>query len=851
MARRASPGAIYNHPVTDRLEQPAAELLAPAGDWEALRAAVLNGADAVYFGLSDFNARHRAANFNADELPAVMGYLHDHNVRGFLALNTLIFCDELERVAGLVRAAAQAAVDAVIVQDLGLVQLIRTMVPGLEVHASTQMTLTEPRGMEFARSMGVRRAVLPRETTIPEIRRITAASSLPVEVFVHGALCMAYSGQCLTSESIGGRSANRGQCAQACRLPYELQVDGEPRDLGDVAYLLSPKDLAAYDLIGPLLDAGVTSFKIEGRLKSAQYVAAATQTYRQAVDAAAARRPFRISDDQYRGLAQSFSRGFSHGFLGGLDHQQLVHGRFPKSRGMRVGRVVGGHDRGLLVELDRDCRTTLSPGDGVVFDEGHPEQDEQGGRLFAVEPAGGRRLALVFGKGTLNPRAVAEGALVWKTDDPRLRRQLEISYARDRIVRRTPVVARLQARVGAPLQLALADAQGRCAQVQSAQLLEAARNQPASEAMLRQQLDRLGDTPFELAEVSLDIDDRVMVPKSLLNDLRRRAAEQLVAMQSGRAAVAIDQPDALERMRRRIAQRHPVGPDEQGEPTLSVLVRTEAQLEAALEWRSPDGAGLDIVYCDFEDMRRYEQAVVRGRERGRAIGLATLRILKPQEEGLHNLILKAQPDAVLCRNLGAALFFAEQAPAIRRIGDYSLNVANDLAADLMIQLGLERLVPSYDLNMRQFESLVQRFDPRKFEVVVHQHMPMFHMEHCVFAHTLSTGKDHRDCGRPCDRHRVDLKDRAGVVHPLLPDTGCRNTLYNGAAQSAAAYLPAMIAWGVDHFRVELLRESAEDALSILDRYALILAGRDVPHTLERRLDVLSQFGVSAGTFDHQ
>src|SRR3954447_5855537 len=216
------------------------ELLAPAGDWEAMRAAVANGADAVYFGLSNFNARARAANFTPEELPEVMRFLHDRNARGFVTLNTLIFPDELPAVAEFVKAVAAAGADAVIVQDLGLVRLIRRLAPTLPVHASTQMTLTEPRGIALVRRLGVERVVLARELSLDDIRKVTAASDTSVEVFVHGALCVAYSGQCLTSEALGGRSANRGQCAQACRLPYEMIVDGTPRDLGDRAYLLSP-----------------------------------------------------------------------------------------------------------------------------------------------------------------------------------------------------------------------------------------------------------------------------------------------------------------------------------------------------------------------------------------------------------------------------------------------------------------------------------------------------------------------------------------------------------------------------------------------------------------------------------
>src|SRR5437868_4321393 len=260
------------------------ELLSPAGDDEALRAAVANGADAVYFGLSDFNARHRATNFTLEQLPATMRFLHEQGVRGYVTFNTLVFSEELPRAVEFLTAIIGAGADAVIVQDMGIVRLIKRLAPDFPVHGSTQMTLTEPRGIEFVRQLGVERVILARELSTKEIGRIAAQTPMPLEGFVHGALCVAYSGQCLTSEALGGRRANRGQCAQACRQPYELLVDGKPVDLGDRKYLLSPQDLAGLEVLPELVRLGIASLKIEGRLKSPEYVASITRVYRQALD---------------------------------------------------------------------------------------------------------------------------------------------------------------------------------------------------------------------------------------------------------------------------------------------------------------------------------------------------------------------------------------------------------------------------------------------------------------------------------------------------------------------------------------------------------------------------------------
>ncbi|HQU41834.1 MAG TPA: U32 family peptidase [Pirellulales bacterium] len=841
------------------------ELLAPAGDWTALRAAVANGADAVYFGLSDFNARHRATNFTLDELPEVIAYLHRHNVRGYVTCNTLIFSDELPEIARFVAAIAEAGADAVIVQDLGLARLIGRLAPELPVHGSTQMTLTEPRGIEFVRRLGVERVILARELSLSDIERVRAATDLPVEVFVHGALCVAYSGQCLTSEALGGRSANRGQCAQACRLPYDLIVDGEHRELGDHAYLLSPQDLAGHDHVDELVRLGVASLKIEGRLKSAHYVAATTRTYRRALDAAERGERFSLDRQERLDLTQSFSRGFTPGFLEGADHQRLVHGRFPKSRGVYIGTVVEARRGRLIVELaseheppaqaggtDYDAQAgrlrfeAIKPGDGVVFDEGHPEQDEQGGRVWQVRPVpgAGHRVELLFREGAVNVAAVATGSLVWKTDDPAFRRRIEQTFARDATPRRVRVTAHVAGRIGGPLLVRLSDGE-HAVRVEWPGPLEAARKHALDERLVREQFGRLGDTPFELGEVELDIAAPVMAPKSVLNDLRRRAVAELLDLRNRPVKSRAIYTEALPELRREIM---PASPRSASSPAMYVLVRTREQLDAVCAWsRDNRPSQPAMIYCDFEDVRRYRDAVAVGRSAGLQIGLATLRIIKPGEEGLLAKIAAAEADAVLVRNLAALEWFREHAPRTPLVGDFSLNVANELTADLFFGAGLTRLVPSYDLSWEQLVAMLPRTAADRLEVVVHQHIPMFHNEHCVFAAALSEGKDWRDCGRPCDRHRVELRDRVGAEFPLLADTGCRNTVFNSVAQSAAEYVPRMLKLGLQHFRIELLREDAAAGTALLTRYRRVLDGLDNGKTAWRGLQVLNQLGVTRGT----
>lgn len=826
------------------------ELLAPAGDWDALRAAVANGANAVYFGLDQFNARYRAENFTLETLPEVMDYLHRHNVKGFLTFNTLIFTEELPAALDYITAMARAGVDAVIVQDLGIAKLIHELAPSLPVHGSTQMTLTEPRGIEFVRKLGVSRVVLARELAIEDIARIVEKTDMPLEVFIHGALCVAYSGQCLTSESLGGRSANRGQCAQACRLPYELIVDGQPRDLGDVRYLVSPQDLAAFDLVDRLVKLGVVSFKIEGRLKHAPYVAATSQTYRAAIDAALTGQAYQISPQQRGDLEQVFSRGLSNGFLDGVNHQALVPGRFPKSRGRRVGVVVQATPRGLVVESDTDVE--LKPGDGIVFDEGRPDTDEAGGRVYGIRPisqnhargranvpgARTRRFVVELGRNDIRPASIAVGAIVWKTDDPDVRKRLEQSFAKDRIIHRTPIDMMASATTGEPFVLRISDGE-RAIEVTSQEPLQAADKYPATERLLREQLSMLATTPFSLRDFSCAISGDPITPKSMLADVRRRAVEMLIERRRRSHAVQAD--------RAQLPHSLPAPATELPAPQLVVVARTVEQVQALLALPELPRT----IYCDFEDVRRYKIAIDLCRASGVTCAVATMRIVKPGEEGWLKQILDTQPDQILVRNLGSIEYYKEHAPELPLVGDYSLNVANPLTADVFRQAGLLRVVPSYDLNWRQMGAMFSQFDPAFFECVIHQHMPMFHMEHCVFAHTLSNGRDYRDCGRPCETHAVDLKDRMNQPHPLIPDAGCRNTLYNAAAQSAAEFVPRMLEAGIRHFRIELLRQKPEDVGPLVTQYRDVLAGRTDARATVRGLRVLNQLGVTAGTLDRE
>jgi len=834
------------------------ELLAPAGDWECARAAVENGADAIFFGLDRFNARMRGKNFTQADLPDLMAYLHERGVRGYVTFNTLVFSDELEDAESFLRSIISAGVDAAIVQDVGICQLIRKLSPDFPIHASTQMSVTSEAGVHFAEELGASVVVLARECSLSEINAIKEKTlkkglDMPLEIFVHGALCVAYSGQCLTSEALGGRSANRGECAQACRMPYDLYSDGEAIDLGNQRYLLSPQDLAGLEAMDGIIDAGVASLKIEGRLKAPEYVAATTSVYRKALDAAWNKRypeqatplaPFSEQDGRYA-LEMTFSRGLSTGWLEGVDNQKLVHARFGKKRGLRLGMVERIERDGVWLALDYEVKA----GDGVVLDRGRPDEREEGGRITSVDTEKNRSF-IRFLRDSINWQRVTVGDTVYKTSDPALDKALRQSYQVEQPNYKRPISATVRGQVGQPLILSLQDEEGRVVEVESNQAIEAAQNRPADEAALRKQLGRLGSTAFHLDALDNQLADGCMIPASTLNQLRRDAVDQLIALRTRPLRWQLTENRELNREKGDLkTEASSLTPsshssDLKSPSYLIPYVRNWEQFDTALTLPYTE------IYIELEDPRKYAEAVQRAREaeqqdgRKREIWVAPPRMFKTGEDFITKQLLKCGADGFLARNHEHLNALSQH----RMRGDFSLNVANHLTAHYLIDhWKLERLTASYDLNTTQIDALLRNSQPGWFEITLHQHMPMFHMEHCVFCAFLSEGKDFRDCGRPCDTQQVQLKDRVGALHPLKADAGCRNTLFNSKAQTGADFALDMAKNGAAAFRIEFLNESGDEVRRTMKHYDALLRGELDAETLWKELKLINQLGVTRGT----
>lgn len=822
------------------------EVMSPVGGYPQLRAAVEAGADAVFFGVNPpkaaarqdgagFHARAKVG-FASEELPDIMTELHGRGVLGFVTFNVLVFDRELRQAEEQLMFLAESGVDAIIVQDLGIARLAHQICPDLPIHGSTQMSITSAEGAALAARFGARRVVLGRELSLRDIEKIAQQTHLELETFVHGALCVSYSGQCFSSEAWGGRSANRGQCAQACRMPYDLWVDGTQRDLGAARYLLSPGDLYALHQVPELIRIGVDCLKIEGRYKDPDYVALTTAAYRQAVDEAWAGLPLSITPQQEQDLEQVFSRGLGPHFMSGTNHQAVVEGRTPRHRGVYIGQVTGLTGRGVMVALEHDVRA----GDGLMFDPTgwrRAENDEEGGFLYGVwqdgqmaeEGRAGQSVELRFAKGAIDPAGIRPGDPVWRTQDPTLKNRLP-DYGEGNAVYTRPITLTLQAQPNFPAQLTLTDDQHHTAIVLTPDPLSTARNRPLTPQQAAEQLGKLGGTGFHAADIQVDLQGDLFMPVSTLNALRRDGVEQLQALRRQRpqrtAVPKLNEQLTVYTSTQRQQQKNI--PSTSQPPALHLLVRTPDQLDAALTLHPAS------ITLDYLELYGLKPSLERIRKSGLRARIASPRILKPSEQKLIHFLLSLDID-LLVRSGGLleALTNHPQKPPID--GDFSLNAANMLTAHTLLELGLRRLTPTHDLNARQISELATLVGPQHLEVMVYHHLPVFHTEHCVFCRFLSDGTDYTNCGHPCEQHRIELRDHRHNRHPVMADVGCRNTVFEGRPQVANAFLPEWQGVGLGHFRLEFVHENAEQVHEIVSAYQAYFAQTISAQALDERI----------------
>lgn len=817
------------------------ELLLPVGNMNMCLAAIHNGADAIYVGMPQFNARGRTTDFQIGELKEMIDLCHLYGVRVNVAFNIVIFENEYLEVIPLLKDVLKLGPDALIVQDVGLCTLIRKIAPEQVIHGSTQMTVTNHEAISFLEDLKIKRFVLGRECSLSEIRAIKEKTDKELEVFVHGALCVAYSGQCFTSESLGGRSANRGQCAQSCRFEYEMIVDGKKKILGDFKYLVSPQDLCGITEIPELLNIGVESFKVEGRLKTPEYVAAAASEYRHVIDQTLKGKE--VSQKQIEEakteMSLTYSRGFFSGWLHGVNHQDLVNGTYGAHRGLEIGKVIRVETRGVVVESSYE---KLKNGDGVLF-AGYvnDKKTEIGGLLYGIKPLKNNQYLLEFDK-KFEFQKVRKDFIFYLNHDQAVTKKLSNSYQDKNQKKRIIIDLEVVAEIGSPLKVVATDGVNKV-EILSSALVEAASARPVGKKDLIDELGALGSTCFKLGRLNLKGSDDFFIHQKELKVIRREFSERLHVLRVNPRDILINDLAVsdffIERKKREVAT-----------PKLTVLLREIGQVEDLIAFDDINKNDIDLVYLDYEFGKGYAESVELLRSHGFRVGIATTRILKPNEYYNFKIIKRAKPDVILCRNLGALNYFSsvDTDHFFELRGDFSLNITNSLSANYFFNKGVKTLSASYDLNSKQLLDMLAHTDGAGIEVTTHQYMPSFHMEHCVFAAFLSEGKSFRDCGKPCEEHRVELKDQFGHYHQIKADQECRNTMFNAIPQSAAKMIPELKAKGVSLFRFEALYERGSELKNKLNSYIQIIKSDDLVDIQKyvEKIGVNERYGLSDG-----
>ena len=831
------------------------ELLAPAGSYDAFLAAVENGANAVYLGGKQLNARQSAGNFDEQELEKAIDYAHLRGVSVYLTMNTLVLDSEFEQAVEFAKVAYRLGIDAIIVQDLGFAAAIREQLPEIHLHASTQMTTYSLEGVKELEQLGFSRVVLARELSLNEIDYICKNTKLEIEAFVHGALCISYSGQCLMSSIIGGRSGNRGKCAQPCRLPYTMLREGNAVGEG---YLLSPKDISYIEDLDRLVKAGVHSFKIEGRMKSPEYVAMVVSKYRKYLDeviknidldaetntlnseqansdtstgtnkgtsaeknaqtgADARSTKARISEQDMNELMQSFNRGgFSKGYLNKKTGPDMMTYKKPKNWGTYLGVVAAHNEKtgSLRIKLD----SNLNMGDGIEVWTNSIGAESPGGivtkiikdkQLVRNAQAGDTvTVEIIRGK-------IRSGSKIYKTTDKALNEQATRSYTSE-ASRRLPISGEFYMQKGELPRLILRDDRGNEVLKYGEVVAEEAQNKPLSEQRIREQLCKMGSTPFFVENLKINIDDGLVLPISDLNNIRRLAAQELEELivssykrqvQSGYIKADTEKP----LMR--------------AEPLLSAIFYSESR---GIELSRLD---VDRLYIPFNQLisKDRQRDVEEARSMGKEIYAAIPAITKGKWNGLvKNNIKKMEPiiDGFLCGSLSTLNILKQYqtVDSTKVFGDYSLNVLNGRTLDQLKELGFSGAMLSYELNLRNIEQL-DIPDGFLVEVGVYGKLPVMTSEYCPIG-SVCAGRSPEGCSAICRVGTYHLKDRMGARFPVTGDPiDCRSTIYNANTLFAPEAISKLAKGNIDYLRLSFVDESAEEIYNVINVHRQLINGK--------------------------
>lgn len=794
------------------------ELLAPVGSFEALKAAVQNGANAVYLGGKEFSARASANNFDKDELKEAVKYAHIRDVQVFVTVNTLIKQSEIEDFVQYVKFLYDIDIDAIILQDIGMAKLIKKLLPDFELHASTQMVAHSLEDVKYLESVGFDRVVLAREVNVEEIKYICDNSNADIEIFVHGALCVCYSGQCLMSSMIGNRSGNRGRCAQPCRQKYELidLVTGEVMDNnGD--YLLSPRDLNTIEEIDKIMDAGVHSLKVEGRMKRPEYVATVIDGYRKAVDNHLNEKQVNVSDETISDLYTIFNRKFTKGHLLGEVGKDIMNAEIPSNQGLYIGRVLDYNRRAKRLKIRLE--NTLKKGDGINLGGGTI------GRILKND-----EIATIGYKGEIIELdfigEAKRSQLVFKTSDSELMDRVQATFQQEKEIVKSEIDAQIIIKLGQKPILILADKKGNKATVEGEKVVEEAMKVALGAEKIESQIQKLGNTPYILNNINIDLDDNVSLPISVLNQMRRDAIDAL-----SEERIKIQDRN----FKNKSVSYNPINVERNQSSKLRAKVKNLQQLQSALQY------DMDIIY--YEDINTLEKALEMGSTAGKIVTYSSPRIVRNREYHQLDKAKELGINSVQVGSLGAINYFKGKNLNV----DYYLNAFNSESINHFKDEGAKSVCISLELNLNEIRETIKYTD-MEIEAVVYGYVPMMVTEYCPMGVIVRDCKKDKRISK-CKDISYALKDIKGEHYKITQDMFCRSTIYNSKVTCMMDNLYELNEIGIDVLRLDFTTENEQEVKTVLEAYIEVLNNHYRLGAKSTQLyNKLDNMGVTAGHY---
>lgn len=794
------------------------ELLAPVGSFEALKAAVQNGANAVYLGGKDFGARASANNFDRDELKEAVKYAHIRGVQVFVTTNTLRKENEIEDFLEYAKFLYDIDVDAIILQDIGMARLIKRELPDFELHASTQMVAHSLEDVKYLESVGFDRVVLAREVTVEEIKYICDNCKADIEVFVHGALCVCYSGQCLMSSMIGNSSGNRGRCAQPCRQRYEL-IDVYTGEVvnsnGD--YLLSPRDLNAIEEIDKVIDAGVHSLKIEGRMKRPEYVATVIDGYRKTIDEYLATNKLNVSDETINDLYTIFNRKFTKGLLLGDVGKDMMNSQLPNNQGLYVGTVVDYNKKAKRLKIK--LANTLKKGDGINLGGGTIGRIIKNGNIETIGYKG-ETIELDF------VGEARKGQIVFKTSDSELMDRVQATFTQDKEFVKNIIDAKITIKLGQKPILTLKDRHSNEATIEGDKIVEEAMKVALSKEKVETQLRKLGNTPYELDLLEIELDDNVSLPISLLNQMRRDCIELL-----DKERVSIKN----RKYKNKIVKYKPVLYNRNKQQEISVKVKNLEQLESALE------CGVDRIY--YEDTNTIDKGMSLAMKYNKKVIYSAPRIIRNKE---YNHLAKANNagvESVQVGNYGSIDYFKDKKLNI----DYYLNAFNSETINYYKEIGADTLCISQELNINEIKETIKYTDIN-IESVVYGYTPLMITEYCPMGVIVRDCKKDKRVAK-CKESIYALRNSKGDEFRVSQDIFCRSTIYNSNVTCMLDNLYELHEIGINVLRLDFTLEDKETVKEVIEAYQEVLSNDYKLATKATKLyNKLDEKGTTAGHY---